>query len=600
MNWDLTSYFPSFEGPETRQFKTALEDDVEVLRQRTAALAPLDEANADAWEEVVIGREDLDRRWSHLTSYIGALSAADAHNEEYAREEAALALLDAEFEKLNVELLRGFRDPQEGVFAAFCARPALADCGHFLRRLREEAGWTMPADQEALAADLGVDGLHAWGRLYESIAGKMEFEMEYPDGRREQVPMAQRRALMQNPDRRVRQAAFERGNWAWQRMEDVTAAALNAIAGTRLTLNRRRGVEHFLDRALFQAGITRQTLDAMFTAIFDQIDVGRDILALKAGAIGEDGIAWYDLEAPLPLAGERPSIPWEEGSGMVAAAFSKAYPALGEFTRTMYAKRWIEFEPRAGKRPGAFCTGSLLTAESRIYMTYNDTIGDVRTLAHEAGHAFHSHVIRNLRPWAQDYPMTLAESASTFAEMILTDGLLADPSVSVADKLRVLDMETGHAAVYLLDIPIRYEFESAFHEEREAGEVSARRLKELMAQTQRRVFGPLLADGGEDPLFWASKMHFYFTGISFYNFPYTFGYLLSRGLYGLFKQEGEAFIERYEDFLCWTGSDTAEGVARRTLGCDLESPDFWSEAIQSLAAPFAQLKALLVERSTDH
>jgi oligoendopeptidase F len=233
-------------------------------------------------------------------------------------------------------------------------------------------------------------------------------------------------------------------------------------------------------------------------------------------------------------------------------------------------------------------------------MTYNETIGDVRTLAHEAGHAFHSFILREARPYARRYPMTLAESASTFAEMILTDGMLsAGSALSDVERLRLLDMETAHAAVYLTDIPVRYEFEKAFHEERQTGEVSVSRLKELMRQTQQRVFGDLLEAGGDDPYFWASKLHFYITSVTFYNFPYTFGFLLSRGLFSLFKQQGgEEFYPRYEQFLGSTGSATAEEVARRTLGCDLESPAFWKEAIETLRQPVEQLEQAFLKESS--
>jgi oligoendopeptidase F len=188
--------------------------------------------------------------------------------------------------------------------------------------------------------------------------------------------------------------------------------------------------------------------------------------------------------------------------------------------------------------------------------------------------------------------MTLAESASTFGEMILTEGILSDPAVSDEDKLRVLDMETAHGAVYLMDIPVRFEFERAFHEERQAGEVEVSRLRELMTQTQQRLFGDTLEEGGDDPLFWASKLHFYITGVTFYNFPYTFGFLLSRGLFARFREEGDAFLPRYEEFLRSTGSDTAENVARESLGVDIESPEFWVDAIDTLGDAVEQLEGL--------
>ena len=594
MNWDLTSYFPTFGGPEMQQFKQELQQDMAALQERAAAVSSLREDNAGRWEEIFLQHEDILARLSHLASYVGCLSAADARNEDYAREEAALALTEAESDKLGVELLRAVKEVEEPVFAAFARRPALAGCGHFLERLRREAQWSMTPAKEVLAADLGVDGVHAWGRLYETISGKLEFDMEFPDGRRERLPISQRRSLMQNPDRQVRRAAFDGGNAAWQGVEDVAGAALNAISGTRLVLDRHRGVDHFLDTALFQASITRSTLEAMFAAIFQNVELPRRILRLKARAMHTGGIAWYDLEAPLPLP-EQEKLPWDVGKTLVETAFKQSYPGLGDFLNSMYERQWIEWEPRPGKRPGAFCTGSLLHREARIYMTYNEVIGDVRTLAHEAGHAFHSFIMRDLRPCAQLYPMTLAESASTFGEMLLTDGLLADPGISAVQKARILDMETGHAAIYLLDIPVRYEFEKALYEERARGELSTSRFGELMAAAQRRVFGEVLDKGGEDAHFWASKMHFYFTGVMFYNFPYTFGFLLSRGLFAMFKQEGADFLPRYEEFLRLTGSDTAENVARQTIGRDLESPEFWTEAILSLEEPLAHLEQLVPE-----
>jgi oligoendopeptidase F len=593
MTWDLTSYFPEFNGAEMLQFKEALRRDVETLKQSAAALAPLQDADTDAWEGILLRHEDLLRRMSHLGSYVGCLASADARNEAYLKEEAALARLRAEIAKVKIELLRAVKNSGNTIFASFTARPSLAGAQNYLNRLREEARRAMVRDKEVLATDLGVDGIQAWGRLYDTMASKLEFDIVYPDGRRERLPMSQRRSLMDHPDRRVRKAAFDGGNAAWQTMEDTAAAALNAIAGTRLTLNRHRGVEHFLDIALFQAAISRKTLDALLEALRADIEIPRRILRLKAKQMGQAAIAWYDLGAPLNLPNQE-KLSWEKAKAMVGKSFNRAYPALGHFfQRQVIDKNWVDWEPRAGKRPGGFCTSSMLSKESRIFMTFNESLGDVLTLAHESGHAFHGQLMRDVRPYARGYPMTLAETASTFGEQVLMNGLLDDPAMSDAQKAKMLDVEIGHGAVYLLDIPVRYEFEKAFYEERKAGELSISRLKELMVATQRQVVGDLLEPGGEDPYFWASKLHFYITGITFYNFPYTFGYLLSRGLYAMFRKEGDGFVPKYEEFLRLAGSDTAENVVSRTIGRELDAPEFWSQAIRSLEEPLKRLENLL-------
>ena len=593
MTWDLTSYFPRFDGPEMRQFKDLLRDDVRSLQKQAAGASALNNDNAAQWEEILLRNEDLSRRMSHLSSYVGCLAASDARNEEYLKEEAALVRTRAESAKVRIELLRGFKDATDEVFAALKAKPSLQGAQNYLNRLREEARRAMPAEKEILATDLGVDGIQSWGRLYDTVSSKLEFDMVFPDGRRERLPMSQRRSLMDHPDRRVRKAAFEGGNAAWQSVEDVAAAALNAIAGTRLTLNRHRGVEHFLDMALFQAAITRKTLDAMCDALFANLEIPRRILRLKAKLIRDQAVAWFDLGAPLDLPDHK-TLSWEKAKTMVRESFIRAYPELGSFfQQQVIAKNWVDWEPRAGKRPGGFCTSSMLSKESRIFMTYNESLGDVLTLAHESGHAFHGYVMRDIRPSARIYPMTLAETASTFGEQVLMNGLLDDPSISDAQKAMILDIEVGHGAIYLLDIPVRFEFEKAFYEERKSGELSVRRLKELMVETQRRVLGDVLQPGGEDPYFWASKLHFYITGLTFYNFPYTFGYLLSRGLYAMFKNEGTDFLSKYEEFLRLAGSDTAENVVKRTVGQNLEQAEFWSGAIRSLEAPLQRLEALL-------
>jgi oligoendopeptidase F len=595
MSWDLSSYFPEFNGPEMRRFKDRLAGDIALLQAEAAALAPLTAESAAGWEGILLRNEDILRRMSHLGSYISCLASSDARNESYLKEEAELVGMRAELAKLRIEFLRAIRETQEEMFTAFIARPALDGAQNYLNRMRQEARRAMAPEKEILATDLGVDGIQAWGRLYDTVSSKLEFDMLFPDGNRRRVPVSQRRSLLEDPDRRVRKAAFEGGNAAWQSIEDMAAAALNAIAGTRLTLNRHRQVDHFLEIALFQSSITRKTLDAMFEALFSRLEMPRKILRLKAKLLARPSLAWFDVGAPLELPGQE-KLSWEKATSMVGKSFERAYPALGKFfEQQVIGKDWVDWEPRTGKRPGGFCTSSMLTKESRIFMTYNQSLGDMLTLAHESGHAYHGAMMRDIRPYGRGYPMTLAETASTFGEQVLMNGILDDPAISAAQKALILDIETGHGAIYLLDIPVRYEFEKAFYEERASGPLSVSRLKELMVDTQRKIFGDLLEVGGEDPYFWASKLHFYITGITFYNFPYTFGYLLSGALYRMFKKDSGEFLPKYEEFLRLAGTEPAEKLVQQTIGRDIEQPQFWAEAIDSLEEPLARLEMLLPE-----
>jgi len=589
-NWRLDSYFPEFDGGEYRDFKVRLNRDLGIQLETAAATPPLGAGDPGAWARMFASWEGLSARLAHLGSYLSCLAAADAANEAYQAESAGLSEMDARAQKLRIELLRAFREARADDWESLLAQPGLEGAGHTLEHLRREAGNQMSRSEEALAADLAVDGFHSWGRLYDTVTGKMDFLMSWPGGRSERIPMAQNRALMSGPDPEVRRAAFAGGNRVWQASGDMLAAALNSIAGTRLTLCARRGIPSFLGPPFEHNSVSKETVETMFGVIAGSRELPRRILRLGARLQGIPALGWSDLEAPR-IADDRAVLGWDDALRLVGQAFGTLYPALGEFTARMISLGWIESEKRPNKRPGGFCTGSVLTGEQRIFMTFNGTMHDVNTLAHEIGHAWHSHLLGGLRPCAQAYPMTLAETASTFAELLMSHGLLADPSLAPGRRLYLLDQSTNHAPAYLLNIPVRFEFERRFYEERRAGVVPVSRLCELMIETQREIYGDALAPGAEDPWFWASKLHFFFTDASFYNFPYTFGFLLSQALFGEFLRTGTDFLPRYEEFLRLTGSSTCEEVVRRSLGRDIRDPHFWREALDGLEARVRDFEA---------
>ncbi|MFW5733505.1 MAG: M3 family oligoendopeptidase [Oceanidesulfovibrio sp.] len=591
--WDLTSYFLEFDGPEYRGHIRAIEEDIERLRSLAEQLATLDPAALDPWVELFLLDEQILAGYSHWSSYVGCLAATDSRNERYQQESGRVSQMGARFRSAFAPVMAVFREADESAVQALADREEMKDCSYFLYRLKDEASRRMDTDRERLASELGVDGISAWGRLYDTLSGRLSFTMTAGKEGEREVPMAQKRELLQNPDPEVRLEALVNSNAAWQGVEYVTAAALNAIAGTRHTLNRHRGVEDFMVEPLFGAATTRETLDAMWRAVDAERGPVLAYLRRKAALLGRDRLGFQDLSAPLPGGGQ-PSYTWDEASDLVVGAFRAAYPKLADFAQEALDTRHVEAEKRSGKRPGAFCTTSLQSRESHVFMTFGGTLGDVQTLAHELGHAFHSRILAGKRPLAALYPMTLAETASTFAERLVQNALLTNPATPDAVKRQVLRARLDDAATFCCDIRMRYLFERSFYTERLDGEVSAARCKELMLEAQRDAFPDVLAPDELDPMFWASKLHFYITGVSFYNFPYTFGYLLSLGLAERASRERD-FTETYERFLALTGSATSEDAVRQTLGVDLAHEDFWRKALAGPAADAAQFQDLADE-----
>ena len=247
---------------------------------------------------------------------------------------------------------------------------------------------------------------------------------------------------------------------------------------------------------------------------------------------------------------------------------------MGDFVHKMAKEGWIEGTVGPRKRPGAYCTGFLKSRTPRVYMTYTGRPNDVIVLAHELGHAFHSWVMRDLPLSQRGYGMAIAETASTFGESVVRDALL-ERAKTPAARLEIVWEEAAALVGFVLNIPVRFEFERNFYEARAERPLRAAELKELMSTAWRNWYGDCLAE--PDPLFWANKLHFYISGLSFYNFPYLFGYLFSLGVYARRKTLGEEFFARYEALLLDTGRMTAEELAAKHLDVDLTQPDFWRE-----------------------
>jgi oligoendopeptidase F len=264
---------------------------------------------------------------------------------------------------------------------------------------------------------------------------------------------------------------------------------------------------------------------------------------------------------------------------------------MGDFSKMALEKRWVEGEDRSGKAAGGFCTGFPINKETRIFMTYTNTFGNMSTLAHELGHSYHSYILKELPIFASRYPMTLAETASTFNELRVKDAAL-ELAKNPQEKLMLLDQKLQDGYIMLCNLHARFIFDSNFYEERKSGIVSRKRLDEMMLEAQKKAYANTLDDDGYHKLFWASKLHFYLTGQPFYNFPYTFGFLFSLGIYDRALKEGSAFAKAYRNLLHDTGSMMAEDVARKHLDVDLSKEEYWNDAVSRVLSdidPFVKL-----------
>lgn len=577
LTWELDSLYPH---PQTAEFRTALDQ----LKASTQQLAndsdSLPSVNADAknarrWSEFLTRFETVRAESTAIRAFMECHAAADAANKLFMQIEGELAAQLPQWSRISTNIEFALQAADDRTFEQFLAADAgLKTNAYFLTSSRRNAALRLPKEQELLAADLEVDGLHAWGRLYDRLSGELRVRVMEKG---EVVEKSPGQVDWDSPLRDVRENNFLATTKAWGTLSDTCADAINHIAGSRLTKYRRLGVDH-LAAPLALNHMQRETLDAMWSAVSARKSCLAQYLQKKAELLGLEKLAYFDVDAPLATSsGNASSLSYDEACDLVLKSFAAFSPELGNFAKLSFDQRWIEVENRAGKRQGGFCTDIPTRKQSRIFMTFTNTVDSMSTLAHEIGHAYHTWVLRDEPGLLRDYPMNLAETASTFAEAVLGENRLAACKTR-EEKLALLDKMLGDSVAFLMNIHCRFIFENQFHQERATGEVSAKRLCELMVAAQKEAYLNSLSDDGWYPLFWVSKLHFYITGWPFYNFPYTFGYLLSLGTYALAK-DSKDFPAQFRNFLIATGNQDAEAAVQSSFGYDLRQPDFWHKSL---------------------
>jgi oligoendopeptidase F len=271
----------------------------------------------------------------------------------------------------------------------------------------------------------------------------------------------------------------------------------------------------------------------------------------------------------------------EEAGEFLVSVFSDFSDDMAKMIAEAFKNRWIDFYPREGKAGGAFCAEAGCLNESRILTNFDGTFSAVDTLAHELGHAFHNFALKDHRILNKSgLPMPLAETASTFNEAFLMNYVIskAEPH----EKLALIDSFLIETTQIMCDIYSRYLFESKVFERCVEGFIPAEKLCEYMLEAQKEAYGDGLDPNYMHPYMWCCKSHYYSAGLSYYNFPYAFGGLFSRGLYAKYLEEGEAFLPKYRALLNATTVDTVEHVAS-IAGIDLTKPEFWRTSLKMIA-----------------
>lgn len=531
-------------------------------------------------DSILALQELISNGFGQTISFVNAIQSADVNNKKAGTMLASLYSKSTDFENANVIFTKKLTSMSEASWNHLKEAQTTQRQGvmFILNETREQGKRLLSENEENIINQLSTDGFNAWSTHYDTLVSQISIPFTEKDGTEVHLSAGQAfNKMTGDADSNVRAELFEKWEQAWSEKAPLFADTLNHLDGFRLTANKLHGITNHLQIPLEYNRMKEETLNAMWGAISDNKQPFVDFLERKAKLFGKEKMEWQDQDAPIILGDfKEKRYTFDEAADFIVENFRNFSPKMADFAQMAFEKSWIEAEDRPGKRPGGYCTSLPENKESRIFMTYGESINEVSTLAHELGHAYHSHVMWDLPAMSQDYAMNVAETASTFAELIVADATLKQATTN-EEKINLIDVKMQNAIAMFMNIHTRFIFENNLHEARKENVLTDEEITELMLAAQKESYCDSL--GSYHPHFWASKLHFFIDDVPFYNFPYTFGYLFSLGIYAHAQKQGASFEDEYIALLQDTASMTTEELAKKHLGIDLTKPDFWQDGI---------------------
>lgn len=551
--WDLENIYPS---PSSAEFS----EDILKLEKTGKALCEAAEDGASDTYDLIRLRDEGAAIAVNLTAYSSALLSTDSSSSEFLSAVSRSEAAEAEFSKAEDAFIRAVRDDDSFP----------PEYSYFVSEIISRQSHLMSPEEEALAADLSVPGPSLWEHLQENLASSIS------DGE----TLTSLRSLASDDDRNVRKKAYERETALLRRHASAFAHALSGVKGSVALLDGRRGWKSPLERSLSESRTDEVTFNALIGAIEDSLPLFHEYFRIKARILGIDDFSFFDLFAPVGGNGRK--YTFSDAAGIVLSSFSSFSPELGDFADRAVSSGWIDALMHEGKAGGAYDTYFPLRGESRVFMNFDGSYDSVLTLSHELGHAYHDHVLSALPMSLASYPMTLAETASTFSEKLVFQNIVENSSGP--DAMFAVEQFLQSAAQTIVDIYSRYLFERSVFERITEGSLTADECCSLMLDAQNRAYGDALSV--KHPYMWAVKSHYYSADFSYYNYPYAFGELFALSLFQRRTEEG--FAEKYRNLLEYTGRAGAKDVAA-SISFDITKRDFWQSGIDFIASNIERL-----------
>ena len=570
--WSLDVLYSGFDDPKFQSEFKQLDEYVEKFKTTAETLGTKDERTTT--KEALTLLEESQKAFGRLINYCALRQNADTNDGDSVSYLGRLIQKNNEITPYTTAIEKYLASLKD-LDSVIGDDEMLQDYSYYLHEMQKKSKYILSEDVETALGAMDMSGGNAWSDLQGYLTSSVKV-----DYKGETTTLSSIRNMAYDADPEVRKSAYEAEIAAYDKIKDAICFSLNSIKMQDLTECKLRGHASPLDKVLFNSKMQRATLDALLEAMKEYMPNFHSYLRAKAESLGhKNGLPWYDIFAPMGKAGGK-VFTAEEAHAYLVEHFESFAPDLAEMVDEAFKNNWIDFYSRPGKSGGAFCSNLPFLKQSRILTNFSGSFGSVVTLAHELGHAYHGMMIQDHRPLNTGYTMPVAETASNFNELIIVNDAIAKSEGE--EKIALIENQLQDCAQIIVDIYSRFLFEDEVIRRRKNTFMFAKDLEEIMINAQKEAFGDALDPEYMHPYMWCCKSHYYSAGLSYYNFPYAFGGLFSRGLYAKYLEEGESFLPKYRALLKATTVQNVEDVAL-IAGIDLTNPEFWRKSLDVIA-----------------
>ena len=575
--WSLKALYTGYEDENYKRDIEKLENIVDTLKQmaqdKWSVADDTIERKGEVLKEALSFLEQYHVLYDKTGNFASLQQSADTMDVETVKQLDKIKKIESEMSK-PIAIFHKYVKRIVNLEELIEKNPELKVYEFFLKDTKKQAQYTLSEEAEDIISKFHLSGGSGWEDMRDYLTSTMDI-----DYKGEKVTLSDIRNMAYSPEKEVRKAAYEAELNSYAKVKDAVSYSLNNIKLQVMTECELRGYASPLEMTLEASHMKRETLDAMLQEMKKFLPKFRQYLKRKGELLGyQNGLPFYELFAPLGESHRKFTI--EETKEYLVGIFKGFSEDLADMIERAFTEEWIDFFPRKGKVGGAFCANLPFIGQSRILTNFDGSLGDVVTLAHELGHAYHGLQIESHKPLNWSYSMPVAETASTFNETVVMDTLIKEAEGE--EKLVLIENQLQDITQIMLDIYSRYLFETAVFENRKEGFLFSEQLEQMMLDAQKEAYGDGLDQNYLHPYMWICKPHYYSAELSFYNFPYAFGGLFARGLYARYQEEGKEFIDKYRKMLYGTTVNSVEDVAK-IAGIDLTKADFWRESLQSFS-----------------